>query len=125
MKTTPRIAGAGLKPEQYLTLLGLAKTIALHRNLPDLFHDLACRLQNLFDFRDIGILLHDSSRNVMRVHILETCEPESLQVTFEVPVEGSVAGWVWQNQEAAIVDDLERESRFPAARNIRDYPLKS
>ena len=124
-KTTPQINGAGLRREQYITLLGLAKTIALHRNLPDLFHDLACRLQNLFDFRDIGILLHDGSRNIMRVQILESCEPESLQATFEVPIEGSVAGWVWQNQEPAIVDDLEQESRFPAARNIRDYPVRS
>lgn len=120
-----QIATQDLKSQQYLTLLGVAKTIASHRNLSDLFQELACQLQSLFEFRDLGILLHDESRNVMRVHILESCGPDSSQATFEVPVEGSVAGWVWLNQASAVVADLDEETRFPAARNIRDYPLKS
>jgi formate hydrogenlyase transcriptional activator len=124
-RTIPQVASEGLRSEQYVTLLGLAKTIALHRNLPDLFHELACRLQELFDFRDIGILFPDESREVMKVHILESSQCESIQAVFEVPVEGSVAGWVWQHQEPAIVNDLDLETRFPAARNIRDYPVKS
>ncbi len=123
--TGAEIAAQSLKSQQYLALLGVAKSIASHRNLTDLFQELACQLHNLFEFRDIGILLHDESRNVMRVHILESCGPDSTQATFEVPVEGSVAGSVWLNQTPAVVADLDDETRFPAARNIRDYPLKS
>ncbi|HKX27014.1 MAG TPA: hypothetical protein VJ302_04900, partial [Blastocatellia bacterium] len=61
-----------LQQQQYRTLFELSKAIASHRNLSDLFHDLAVRLNQIFDFHSIGILLHDESRNVMRVHILET-----------------------------------------------------
>jgi formate hydrogenlyase transcriptional activator len=123
--TGAQIAAQSLKSQQYLALLGVAKSIASHRNLTDLFQELACQLHSLFEFRDIGILLHDESRNVMRVHILESCGPDSSQATIEVPVEGSVAGSVWLNQAPAVVADLDDETRFPAARNIREYPLKS
>ena len=63
-----------LQPQQYRTLLELSKAIASHRNLSDLFHDLAGRLRYLFDFHYLGVMLHDASRNVMRLHIMEMRE---------------------------------------------------
>ncbi|HEX9869366.1 MAG TPA: hypothetical protein VGC99_12385, partial [Candidatus Tectomicrobia bacterium] len=70
-------------------LLGLSKAIATHRNLSDLLHDLAGHLHDLFDFEYLGITLHDGSRNVMRLHILETSEPAEHQFPAEVSIEGS------------------------------------
>ena len=90
-----QVAVADDQTKQYLTLLELSKAIAAHRELPELFHDLACRLQNLFDFSHLGVLLHDGPRNIMRLHLLETCEPTQWQTPTEVPMEGSIAGWVW------------------------------
>ncbi len=124
-ESTAQIAASGLRREQYLTLLGLAKAISSHRNISDLFQDLACRLQNLFEFRDIGVMLHDEKTNVMRLYVLESCEDLLRQPVKEVPIEGSIAGWVWQNQKPAIVSDLDRETRFPAAKGLRPYPAKS
>ncbi len=122
---TAQIGVAGLRREQYLTLLGLAKAISLHRNIPDLFRDLACRLQNLFKFRDIGVMLHDEIRNVMRLYVLEACEGLLREPVTEVPIEGSIAGWVWRNQEPVVVSDLEHDSRFRFAKGLRPYPAKS
>jgi formate hydrogenlyase transcriptional activator len=124
-ESTAQIAVAGLKQEQYLTLLGLEKAISSHRNIPNLFRDLACRLQDLFKFRDIGVMLHDETHNVMRLYVLEACEDVLREPVIEVPIEGSIAGWVWQNQEPVIVGDLESETRFPSAKTIRPYPAKS
>jgi formate hydrogenlyase transcriptional activator len=124
-ESTAQLAVAGLRREQYLTLLGLAKAISSHRNISDLFQDLACRLQNLFKFRDIGVMLHDETRNVMRLYVLESCEGFLREPVTEVPIEGSIAGWVWQNQEPVIVSDLDRDTRFSAARALRPYPAKS
>jgi formate hydrogenlyase transcriptional activator len=124
-ESTAQIAVAGLKREQYLTLLGLAKAISSHRNISDLFQDLACRLQNLFEFRDIGVMLHDEKLNVMRLYVLESCEELLREPVKEVPIEGSIAGWVWQNQEPVIVGDLERDTRFRTAKALRPYPAKS
>jgi formate hydrogenlyase transcriptional activator len=111
--------------KKYLTLLELSKAITSHRELPELFHDLACRLQSLFHFTHLGVVLHDPHRNVMRLHLLETCDPTQWQAPAEIPIEGSIAGWVWQHQEPIVVRDLELDDRFPIARNLLNHPVKS
>jgi formate hydrogenlyase transcriptional activator len=123
--TTVQVAVADEQTKKYLTLLELSKAIASHRDLPELFHDVACRLQSLFDFSHLGVLLHDTSRNGMRLHLLETCDPTQWQTPTEVPIEGSIAGWVWQNQEPVVVRDLELENRFPFARTLLNHPVKA
>jgi len=115
----------GLKPEQYLTLLELSKAIASHRDLTRLFHDLACRLQILFKFRSLAVMFHDTSRNLMRCHFLETCAPTQWQPPTEVPMEGSIAGWVWKHQQPVVVHDIALEDRFPFAKTIPDHPIKA
>ena len=122
---TAQLAVSGLGRGQYRTLLGLQKAISSHRNIPDLFRDLACRLQDLFKFRDIAVMLHDEARNVMRLYVLEACEGALREPITEVPIEGSIAGWVWQHQQPAIVSDLENDPRFPDAKSLRPYPVKS
>jgi len=122
---TAQVAVADLQTQNYLTLLELSKAIASHRDLSELFHDLACRLQNLFNFRALGVILHDKSRNVMRLHLLEACEPRLWEAPSEIPIQGSIAGWVWRSQEAVAIHDLDLETRFPLARNFLKYPVKS
>ena len=122
---TAQVAVADVQTKKYLTLLELSKAIASHRDLSGLFHDLACRLQNLFNFRDLGVLLYDKSQNVMRLHLLETCEPTEWEKPTEVPIEGSIAGWVWQNQEPLVIRDLELENRFPVAKTLLNHPIKA
>jgi formate hydrogenlyase transcriptional activator len=114
-----------LQLRQYRTLLDLSKAIASHRNLPDLLHELADRLHNLFDFHNLSLLLHDGSQNVMRLHVLETSEPAMRRLPTEVPVEGSAVGWVWQNQRPFVTGDVNQENRFPVTKILRDYPVKS
>jgi formate hydrogenlyase transcriptional activator len=113
--------------KKYLTLLELSKAIAAHRDLSGLFHDLACRLQNLVDFSHLGVLLHDPKRNLLRLHLIETCEPAEWQPISEVPIEGSIAGWVWEHQEPLVIPDLrlEHEDRFPFAKGLLERPVKS
>jgi formate hydrogenlyase transcriptional activator len=120
-----QVAAKGLQPEQYLTLLELSKAIASHRDLTQLFHDLACRLQMLFKFRSLAVMFHDSSRNIMRCHFLETCAPTKWQAPTEVPMEGSIAGWVWEHQKPVVVHDIALEDRFPFAKTIPDHPIKA
>ncbi|HKZ03586.1 MAG TPA: GAF domain-containing protein, partial [Pyrinomonadaceae bacterium] len=116
-----------LLTQKYLTLLELSKAIASHRDLSELFHDLFCRLQNLFPFRDLAVMLHDERHGVMRSYILEGCDiPASIRKDpTEVPVEGSINGHVWQEQEAIIIADLDRDFQFPSAQILRDKGIKS
>ena len=126
MNTSPgQVAVVDEQTKKYLTLLELSKAIASHRDLSGLFHDLACRLQKLVDFSHLGVMLYDPKRNAMRFHLLETCEPAEWQNPLEVPMEGSIAGWVWEHQEPVVIRDLEQENRFPYAKILLERPVKS
>ncbi|HEY7183742.1 MAG TPA: sigma 54-interacting transcriptional regulator, partial [Blastocatellia bacterium] len=115
-----------IQQRQYLTLHELSKAIASHRNLSDLFRDLAARLHLIFDFEAISVMLHDESQNVMRLHILETSEPAFQRAPVEVPTDGSITGWVWRNQQPVVVSDVNEETRFPIAQVLRGkFPTKS
>jgi formate hydrogenlyase transcriptional activator len=115
-----------IQQRQYLTLHELSKAIASHRNLSDLFRDLAAHLHLIFEFQSISVLLHDDAQNVMRLHILEASEPAFQQIPPEIPTDGSISGWVWRNQQPVVVSDLDEESRFPLAQVLRGkFPVRS
>jgi formate hydrogenlyase transcriptional activator len=116
---------ADLQLRQYRTLVDLAKAIGSHYKLPDLFHDLAGYLHNLFDFHNLSLLLHDGSDQTMRLHVLETSKSIMRQLPTEFPVDGSAVGWVWQNQQPFVTGDVEKETRFPSIKILRDFPVKS
>jgi formate hydrogenlyase transcriptional activator len=98
---------------QLEALLEVAESIAQHRDLAALFHDLAERLHSVVDFDFLTLVLHDPDRNVMRLHILETRLPTPVKTGSETPVDGHPSGWVWQSQQAFVVTDTEEDQRFP------------
>src|SRR6266513_509447 len=98
---------------QLEALLEVSEAIAQQRDLPALFHDLARRLHSVVDFDFLTLVLHDASRNVMRLHVLETRIPSEKPTGSESPVEGNPSGWVWQTQQTFVVSDTEEEERFP------------
>jgi len=51
-----QVPSVDVQTQKYLTLLELSKAIASHRDLSELFHDIACRLRNLFSFRDLAVM---------------------------------------------------------------------
>jgi len=124
-ETQAQISVSGLPSRQYLALLELSEAIASHRGIPELFHDLACRLKNLFEFNYLGLFLHDPKQNMMKLHVLETCEPTSWQAPSEIPIEGTIAGSVWLDQQPLIISDILDETLFPVARQLRDRSVRS
>ncbi|PWT89797.1 MAG: Fis family transcriptional regulator [Blastocatellia bacterium] len=118
---------ADLQTQKYLTLLELSKAITSHSELTELFHDVACRLKNLFRFRDLAVMIHDDRNNVMRSYIMEGCDKSewiTSQPT-EVSVDESINGYVWKTQQPIVIDNLQNDFRFPAAQIIRDKGIKS
>ena len=101
--------------EQYQALLEVSEAIAVHRDLPTLFHDLAHRLHRVVNFEYMRLLLHDPERNVMRFHILEAPDRKFCDVLGgqDLPVDESPGGWVWQHQQPLVVSNLAMETRFP------------
>lgn len=111
---------------QLEALLEVAETIAQHRDLNDLFHELAERLHSVVDFDFLTLILHDHVRNVMRLHILETRIPAEKHAGDEIAVDGTPSGWVWQTQEPFVVSDVESETRYPEfIARMRSYNVRS
>src|SRR5580704_13839059 len=102
----------------YQVLLEVAEAIAAHRDLGDLFHDLAGRLHRVVQFDYLNLILHDAKRNVMRLHTLEANRPTKVQPGLETPIEWSAAGHVFETQEPLLVPDVMRDERFPKMREI-------
>src|SRR5260370_9282283 len=110
---------AVVSPEaQHRALLEVAEAISQHRDLGELFHDLAARLHRVVEFEYLNLTLHDASRNVMRLHILETEESTKIHPGAEFPVGQTPSGWVWETQQPFIWKDTEEETRFPALLQI-------
>jgi formate hydrogenlyase transcriptional activator len=111
---------------QLEALLEVAESIAQHRDLAALFHDLAERLHCVVDFDFLTLVLHDPVRNVMRLHILETRLPTPAKTGSETPMDGHPSGWVWQSQQPFVVTDTEEDRRFPEfLQRLREVGVRS
>jgi formate hydrogenlyase transcriptional activator len=113
MNAYPATAAANSLASEYRALLEVSESIALHRDLNALFHDLAGRLHRVIEFDFLTLVLHDDARDLMRLHILETDLETDLQAGKEMPVEQSLGGEVWRTQQPLLIADVESETRFP------------
>jgi formate hydrogenlyase transcriptional activator len=94
-------------------LLEVSESIASHRDLGELFHDLAQRLPYIVPFDYINVVLHEPVRDVMRLWLLVSSQPSTISPGLELPVDESPGGLVWKTQQPLTVNDLVEERRFP------------
>jgi formate hydrogenlyase transcriptional activator len=109
---------------QCQALLEISEVIATRRDLSSLFHDLAERLRLVVQFDLLGVSLYDPERNLLRLRLFETSASDVPAPPEEYEIEGSLAGWVWQTQEPALITDVSRESHMPV-KIIRRYGFGS
>src|ERR1700722_10769944 len=106
--TSIRPLAAASPDARHQALLEVAEAIAQHRDLGELFHDLAERLHRVVQFEYLNLILHDPARNVMRLHILESEMPRNTRLGTEFQVGETPSGWVWETQQPFILDDLTK-----------------
>src|SRR6266852_4115805 len=94
-------------------LLEVSESIASHRDLEELFRDLAQRLPQIVPFDYINAVLHEPARDVMRLWLLVTSQPSTISQGLELPVDESPGGLVWKTQRPLTVSDVTQEQRFP------------
>ncbi len=106
---------ADLLHSQYQALLEISEAIAVHRDLNELFQDLAQRLPRIVPFDFINLVLHDPTRELMRLHTLVAPETSTIRPGLELPIDESPAGLVWKSQQPLMieVENVAVESRFP------------
>lgn len=99
--------------EQYRTLLEVAEAISSHRDLHELFRDLAQRLPRVVHVNFVALSLHDPVRNTMRLHTIQANVPADLVGGHEGQVEETPDGLVWHTQRPILVANLLEERRWP------------
>jgi formate hydrogenlyase transcriptional activator len=110
---------------QYQALLEISEAIASHRELDQLFSDLAPRLHHVVQFDFANLILYEPTRKVMKSHVLETPDPAYACPSGECPME-TPGGWVRETQKPWVVSDMSSESRFPeVARWLHDRGVLS
>jgi formate hydrogenlyase transcriptional activator len=113
---TITLAAQGAQPSparQFETLLEVSESIAHHRDLGALFHDLAPRLHRVVQFDYLNLVLYSPETNLMRLHILETGHPHAIPAGMELPVSATPSGLVFETQQPYISSDILQETRFP------------
>ena len=100
--------------ERRRLLAEVTESIASHRDLNELFRDLAQRLPRIVPFDYINLVLHDPARNVMRLQLLAAPVESTIKPGAEFPVDGSPGGFVWTTQQPLLVNDIALETRFAA-----------
>ena len=125
--TSDTLESAGASPEaRHQTLLEVAEAIAQHRDLGELFHDLAERLHRVVKFEYLNLILHDPARNVMRLHILESEKFKKQVPGTEFQIGQTPSGWVWETQQPFVLDDIEKETQYPdLLQTLRKNGVKS
>jgi formate hydrogenlyase transcriptional activator len=119
------VQDADLLHSQYQALLEISEAIASHRDLDQLFHDLAPRLHRVVQFDFAGLILHDQQGGVMRSHLLECPDPDAACADQKCPME-TPSGWVWRTQEPWVVSRLANDTRFPDVCNwLYDRGMRS
>jgi formate hydrogenlyase transcriptional activator len=97
---------------QYRALLDVAEAIATHRDLDELFRDLAPRLHSVVQFDFSTVILYDAAQKVLKSHVLEMPDAEYACPPGDCPME-TPAGWVWQTQKPWVVSRLSDDTKFP------------
>jgi formate hydrogenlyase transcriptional activator len=90
----------------------------MHRDLNELFHDLAQRLPRVVPFDFIDLVLHDPTREVMRLHALVPPESGAIRPGLEIPINESSSGLVLKSQQPFMVEDVAAETRFPRVASV-------
>jgi len=102
--------------QRYEALLHMADLVVHHTGLLELLPELAQRLHQVASFEIASFSLYDPEKNVMRMHFWEGSD--RLSDLTELPVEESVCGVVWEQQQPMVWSDLRQETRFQRAVNL-------
>ncbi|MBZ5657130.1 MAG: sigma 54-interacting transcriptional regulator [Acidobacteriia bacterium] len=110
--------------DPYEIFLEIAGLIVRDDSSLDLFEDLAPLLQELAGCDFVNISLHDPTQNRMLNHFWKAGQEAGELDAF--PVGECINGWVWQNQQALTISDLEHEARFPVCLSaLRKHNVRS
>ena len=106
--------------ERYRALLEINNAVVSNLDREALFHAIADVLRPLVPFDRAAIFLHDPDKDMLRISILESSDAvgPGLAVGTEVSASDSHAGWVFQQRQPLVRQDLAEGLRFPIEERV-------
>ena len=104
--------------DQLRLLFEVSEAIASHRDLTELFRDLARRLPTIVPFEVIALFLHDPDKNVMRLHMIGTADADRIPPGTELELHESYSGEVFRTQRPVIVRNRDEATRYAGSRDL-------
>jgi formate hydrogenlyase transcriptional activator len=114
--SVPQPSASPSEIDHYKLIVKVVDLMVHHRSLPELFAAIAEQLRDLAAAEFTNFFLHDPTRNVMRLYVLEG--KDLVHAPIEVPFADSPAGIVWKTQQPLVVPDVNAETRFPPIVNL-------
>src|SRR5579863_1467131 len=109
--------------QRYEMLIRVSQAIKAHRGCDDLFQALAAELSKVVEFDTIYCIRHDEAAH--RIVWLGSHSPSGIQRP-DFPPEEMMTSWIYERQQALVIPDLDRETRFPrVAEFLRNQGLRS
>jgi len=112
---------------RYEALQQASGIIASKADLNGVLEDLARFLPSVVSFEFLGVALHDPERRVSRLYAFGGTLAGSTEIGTEIPVAESSAGtMLLEEQKPIILNDIEKETRFPdIVERARSYGVRS
>ena len=101
--------------QKYLALMEVSRAIASHRDLSELFDNMAECLHRLLGFHYLSVAMHDDQCDCMRIRILQSPFAAQVPQELEMPAEHSPGGLVWKTQSVCNFRSADELRHFPKA----------
>jgi diguanylate cyclase (GGDEF)-like protein len=93
------------------TIIELIRTLTSTLELPEILRIVLARLKNLTQAEALSLMLYDPEREELVFAATETLRENAL-VGIRLPSSRSLASWVAQSGESAVVNDVQHDPRF-------------
>jgi formate hydrogenlyase transcriptional activator len=111
---------------KYLALMEVSRAIGSHRDLSELFDNMAESLHQLLGFHYLSVAVYNDELQQMRVHVLQSSVASSGSHTFDLPVDSSTGGEVWKTQSVHNFRSADELRNFPRAFELfREHGVNS
>jgi formate hydrogenlyase transcriptional activator len=112
--------------QKYLALMEVSRAIASHRDLSELFDNMAESLHQLLGFHYLSVAVYQDELEQMRVHVLQSSLAKSVPHTFDLPIDSSTGGEVWKTQAVHNFRSADELRSFPRAFELfREHGVNS
>ena len=95
----------------YEYLIEISQQLNSTLDLGELLRKITAAAESLTDTEASSILLHDPQTDALRFEVTSNLNPNQTE-SILVPIEGSIAGWIFQHGEPRVIQDVSTEPSY-------------